>query len=113
MSVVKKAISKKSADGSNLDQSKKATKHHEIPAHLAKKVSRGTVHQNYREIEVIQTDGTVFKTFSTYKSNSLQLDIDVKTHPAWTREANFINVKNSEVSRFNNKFGSINFAMKK
>ena len=44
------------------------------------------IHPDYHEITVIMTDGTEFKTRSTYGAagDTLRLDIDPKTHPAWT-----------------------------
>ena len=41
------------------------------------------IHPDYHEITVIMTDGSEFKTRSTYGSagDSLRLDIDPKTHP--------------------------------
>ncbi len=44
------------------------------------------IHPDYHEITVILTDGSEFKTRSTYgkAGASLRLDIDPKTHPAWT-----------------------------
>lgn len=44
------------------------------------------IHPDYHEITVVMTDGTQFKTRSTYGEPGavLQLDIDPKTHPAWT-----------------------------
>ena len=46
------------------------------------------IHPDYHEINVVMTDGTEFKTRSTYgeAGASLRLDIDPKTHPAWTGE---------------------------
>ena len=45
-----------------------------------------TGHPDYHEITVIMTDGTEFKTRSTYGAagDTLRLEIDPKTHPAWT-----------------------------
>lgn len=68
-----------------------------------------TMHQQYREITVEMTDGTKFKTRSTYHLDYLKLDVDAKTHPAWTKEVNFVNTKASEVSKFNDRFGSLKF----
>lgn len=79
---------------------------------LMKKVKRGAMHPNYREIEVVQTDGVSFKVRSTYKNTIMKLDIDPKTHPAWTKEAGYINTKSSEVAKFNNKFGGLSFKLK-
>ena len=44
------------------------------------------IHPDYHEIEVVMTDGSTFKTRSTWGKNSdiLKLEIDPKTHPAWT-----------------------------
>ena len=44
------------------------------------------IHPDYHEITVVLTDGSEFKTRSTYGSagDTLRLDIDPKTHPAWT-----------------------------
>lgn len=44
------------------------------------------IHPNYHEITVVMTDGTEFKTRSTWgkAGDSLRLDIDPKSHPAWT-----------------------------
>jgi large subunit ribosomal protein L31 len=44
------------------------------------------IHPDYHEITVVMTDGFQFKTRSTYgePGATLQLDIDPKTHPAWT-----------------------------
>jgi large subunit ribosomal protein L31 len=44
------------------------------------------IHPDYHEITVVMTDGTKFKTRSTWgkKGDELRLDIDPKTHPAWT-----------------------------
>lgn len=44
------------------------------------------IHPDYHEITVIMTDGTEFKTRSTWgkSGDTLRLDIDPKSHPAWT-----------------------------
>ncbi|MBX9786048.1 MAG: 50S ribosomal protein L31 [Alphaproteobacteria bacterium] len=44
------------------------------------------VHPNYHEITVVMTDGEQFKTRSTWgkAGDTLRLDIDPKSHPAWT-----------------------------
>jgi large subunit ribosomal protein L31 len=44
------------------------------------------IHPDYHEISVVMTDGTEFKTRSTWgkAGDSLRLDIDPKSHPAWT-----------------------------
>ena len=43
-------------------------------------------HPNYHEINDVMTDGTEFKTRSTWgkPGDTLRLDVDPKSHPAWT-----------------------------
>ncbi|MEM1020220.1 MAG: 50S ribosomal protein L31, partial [Pseudomonadota bacterium] len=47
---------------------------------------KADTHPDYHMIEVVMTDGTKFKTRSTYgaEGDSLNLDIDPTSHPAWT-----------------------------
>jgi large subunit ribosomal protein L31 len=44
------------------------------------------IHPDYHEITVIMTDGTTYKTRSTWgkPGATMKLEIDPKTHPAWT-----------------------------
>tara|TARA_A100000171_G_C2119356_1_gene139829 strand:- start:646 stop:873 length:228 start_codon:yes stop_codon:yes gene_type:complete len=44
------------------------------------------IHPDYHSIKVVMTDGTTFETKSSYgkEGQSLQLDVDTKSHPAWT-----------------------------
>ncbi len=44
------------------------------------------IHPDYHEINVVMTDGTSFKTRSTYgkPGDTMRLEIDPKSHPAWT-----------------------------
>ncbi|MGH6868187.1 MAG: 50S ribosomal protein L31, partial [Methylocella sp.] len=44
------------------------------------------IHPPYHLIKVVMTDGTEFFTRSTYgkAGDTLHLDIDPTTHPAWT-----------------------------
>ena len=44
------------------------------------------IHPEYHEINVVMTDGSSFKTRSTWgkAGDTLRLDIDPKSHPAWT-----------------------------
>ena len=43
------------------------------------------IHPDYHKIKVIMTDGSSFETMSTWgkEGDSLKLDIDSKSHPAW------------------------------
>lgn len=66
-----------------------------------------SIHKNYRKIKVVFTNGTEFAVDSTYSNDVMKLDVDSLTHPAWTKEANFINTKASEVTKFNDRYSSI------
>ena len=76
---------------------------------LNSKKKKDSIHQNYSPITIEMTNGSKFATRSTLVSDYLKLDIDPNTHPAWTKEANYVNVRATEVSKFNNKFKGLNF----
>ena len=63
-------------------------------------------HPDYHWITVTLTDGTSYKTRSTYQKEGavLNLDIDPRTHPAWTGGSGQLLDRGGRVSRFNNKF---------
>jgi large subunit ribosomal protein L31 len=64
------------------------------------------IHPDYHVIQVVMTDGTTYKTRSTWgeSGKSMQLDIDPKTHPAWTGGDQKLLDRGGRLSRFNNKF---------
>ncbi|RJF89054.1 50S ribosomal protein L31 [Oleomonas cavernae] len=64
------------------------------------------IHPNYHVITVEMTDGTVFKTRSTYgkEGDVLKLDIDKSSHPAWTGGSQRIIDTGGQVARFNKRF---------
>ncbi len=63
-------------------------------------------HPDYHFIKVVMTDGTEYETRSTYgkEGDTLQLDIDPKTHPAWTGGNQNLMDRGGRVSRFKDKF---------
>ena len=63
-------------------------------------------HPDYHTINVVMTDGTTYQTRSTYgkEGATLNLDIDPKTHPAWTGGNAHLLDRGGRVSRFNAKF---------
>ena len=67
-------------------------------------------HPNYHLITVVMTDGTKFQTRSTYgkEGDTLNLDIDPKSHPAWTGGQQTIVDRGGRVSKFKQKFGFLN-----
>jgi large subunit ribosomal protein L31 len=68
------------------------------------------IHPDYHMITVVMTDGTSFETRSTYgkPGDTLHLDIDPKSHPAWTGGQQQIVDRGGRVSRFKQKFGFLN-----
>lgn len=66
---------------------------------------KADTHPEYHEITVQMTDGTEFKTRSTYgkPGDRLRLDIDPKTHPAWTGVHRLID-SGGQLAKFNKRF---------
>ena len=66
------------------------------------------IHPDYHEITVVLTDGTEFKTRSTYGSpgDTLKLDIDPKSHPAWTGVHRLVD-SGGQLAKFNKRFEGI------
>ncbi len=64
------------------------------------------IHPNYHVITVEMTDGTVFKTRSTWgkEGDVMKLDIDKSSHPAWTGGTQRIIDTGGMVARFNKRF---------
>lgn len=65
------------------------------------------IHPDYHTIKVVMTDGTEFETRSCYgeEGAKLTLDIDPRTHPAWTGGPAQV-ADRGRVSKFNKKFGA-------
>lgn len=70
---------------------------------------RQDIHPDYHTIKVVMTDGTEYQTRSTYgkEGDTLTLDIDPTSHPAWTGDTGSRNLKGGRVDRFKNKFGNL------
>lgn len=64
------------------------------------------IHPDYHTIKVVMTDGTTYETRSTYgkEGDTLNLDIDPKSHPAWTGNTGQLLDRGGRISRFNDKF---------
>ena len=67
------------------------------------------IHPNYHKIKVVMTDGSEFETKSTWgkENDTLKLDIDPKSHSAWTGGAQKI-LDKGRVSKYNKKFSNLN-----
>lgn len=66
------------------------------------------IHPDYHEITVQMTDGTKYKTRSTYgkDGDTLTLDIDSKSHPAWTGQTRLID-SGGQVAKFKKRFAAM------
>lgn len=64
------------------------------------------IHPNYHTIKVIMTDGTSFETRSTWgkEGDTLQLDIDPKSHLAWTGAGHRLMDTAGQLSKFSKRF---------
>ena len=61
---------------------------------------KSEIHPDYHTVTVKMTDGTEFTTRTTWgkPGDTLHLDIDPKSHPAWS---------GGRLSRFQKKFGGL------
>lgn len=66
------------------------------------------IHPDYHMIKVVMTDGTEYETRSTMgkEGDVLRLDIDPKSHPAWTGVTQKLQDK-GRVSKFNKRFANL------
>ncbi len=65
-------------------------------------------HPDYHQITVVMTDGTEFVTRSTYgqAGAKMHLDIDPKTHPAWTGTHRLVD-RGGQLAKFNKRFAGL------
>ena len=65
------------------------------------------IHPEYHEITYVMTDGSEFKTKSTMgkPGDKIRLEIDPKSHPAWTGVQRLVDT-GGQISKFNNKFSA-------
>ncbi len=63
------------------------------------------IHPDYHTIKVVMTDGTEFETRSTMgkEGDTLRLDIDPKTHPAWTGVHRLVDT-GGQLAKFKKRF---------
>jgi large subunit ribosomal protein L31 len=67
------------------------------------------IHPDYHSIKIVMTDGTEYMTRSTYgkEGDTLNLDIDPSTHPAWTGGQQTLLDRGGRLSKFKNKFANL------
>src|SRR5262245_10387059 len=72
------------------------------PRHAMKE----NIHPDYHDITVVMTDGTSYQTRSTYgkAGDTLRLEIDPKSHPAWTGGQQRLLDTGGQLARFNRRF---------
>ncbi len=66
------------------------------------------IHPNYHVIKVLMTDGTEFETRSTWgkEGDTLRLQIDPKTHPAWTGVHRLMD-SGGQLGKFKSRFSGL------
>ena len=71
------------------------------------------IHPDYHKITVAMTDGTKYETRSTWgkEGDTMTLEVDPLTHPAWTGGNQKLLDAGGQVARFNKRFGG--FTLKK
>jgi large subunit ribosomal protein L31 len=76
------------------------------PNFVRSKKMKKDIHPAYHMITVVMTDGSEFQTRSTWgkEGDRLTLDIDPKTHPAWTGGSQHLIDRGGRLSRFNKKY---------
>ena len=64
------------------------------------------IHPDYHEITVVMTDGTEYKTRSTWgkEGDVMKLDVDPKSHPAWTGGGVRLVDSGGQVAKFQKRF---------
>jgi large subunit ribosomal protein L31 len=67
---------------------------------------KNDTHPEYHEINVVMTDGTSFTTRSTWgePGDTMRLDVDPNSHPAWTGGATRLVDSGGQVAKFNKRF---------
>jgi large subunit ribosomal protein L31 len=71
-------------------------------------------HPDYHEITVIMTDGSTYKTHTTWgkAGDTMRLEIDSVSHPAWTGVQRVMD-SGGQVAKFNKRFQNLGIGGKK
>jgi large subunit ribosomal protein L31 len=69
---------------------------------------KSDIHPAYHEINIIMTDGTELRPVPAYgkPGDTIRLDIDPKSHPAWTGQQRIIDT-GGQIAKFNKRFAGI------
>ncbi|KAB0536921.1 50S ribosomal protein L31 [Pseudochrobactrum algeriensis] len=70
---------------------------------------KADIHPDYHTIKVVMTDGTEYSTRSTWgkEGDTMNLDIDPLSHPAWTGGNQQLMDRGGRVTKFKNRFGNL------
>jgi large subunit ribosomal protein L31 len=74
-----------------------------------KNAMKADTHPSYHTVKIVMTDGTEFTTRTTWgkAGDTMHLDIDPKSHPAWTGGSQQLLDRGGRLSRFQKKFAGI------
>ena len=74
---------------------------------------KADIHPDYHTVKVIMTDGTEFTTRTTWgkEGDTLRLDIDPKSHPAWTGVHRLMD-SGGQLAKFNKRFQGMSLKKK-
>ena len=72
---------------------------------------KAETHPEYHMITVKMTDGTTYQPRSTWgkEGDTMSLDIDPTSHPAWTGGSSKLMDTGGRVSKFKNKYAGLGF----
>jgi large subunit ribosomal protein L31 len=72
-------------------------------------IMKSEIHPDYHTVTIVMTDGTEFTTRTTWgkPGDTMRLDIDPKSHPAWTGGQQQLLDRGGRLSRFQKKFANL------
>ncbi|PYE83793.1 50S ribosomal protein L31 [Pseudoroseicyclus aestuarii] len=72
---------------------------------------KAEIHPDYHVVDVKLTDGSTVQMKSTWgkEGDTLTLDIDPSSHPAWTGGSSRLMDTGGRVSKFKNKYAGLSF----
>lgn len=75
------------------------------------RIGKASIHPGYRMIKVVLPSGDSFVTRSTYPKDTLRLEIDPSSHPAWKKggDGTMFNARDEKIAAFNSTFGAVDF----
>lgn len=81
---------------------------------LKENVMKADTHPDYHLVTVKMTDGTTYQTRTTWgkEGDTLSLEIDPTSHPAWTGGRGHLLDTGGQVARFNKRFGGLSLSKK-